>query len=434
MTWLSRWLPRTLFGRLALLVVGLVIVSQVFTLGLLGYSRAQLVARQLSEQAIDALAELESALDQASADERAVYLDLYNRPYSINLLPIATAHPPVQTPDEDHFASFLAERLVADHVSFTDARFQNTPKRVLWIKVSMLGDWYWLTVPLGEDGGQLRWTFLTAVLGFGAVALAGAFVFAWYLNRPLKRLAEAARQLAQGKYPERLSERGVKETRTLAQSFNRMSTALEQAEDDRRIMLAGISHDVRTPLTRLRLGVEMMSDDSLRDGMLTDLGDIERIVRQFRDFIGGEPEEAVDATDLNVLVTDVCQRYRREGVPIDTHLAGELPLLSARPLSMQRLLSNLIDNARRYGAPPLELSTGQADGRVWLAVRDHGPGVPKDAISQLTQPFVRLDPARQADGGSGLGLAIVKRIVDVHGATLWLHNHAEGGFEARITF
>ncbi|WP_137938665.1 ATP-binding protein [Chitinivorax sp. B] len=427
-------MPRSLFGRLALMLVGLVVASQLFTLALLNYNWRHLMAEQVSEEVMDALADLESSLANMTLDERALYLDAYNRPFSINLLPTIAARPPADSHPLPGDLNALVARLRTDGLVFSDQRYTVQPKPLLWLQISMLNEPHWLIIPLGRPQPGLRTTLSLAVVGFSALALIAAFFFAWYLNRPLKRLISAARQLALGQHPAPLPEGGMRETRSLALTFNSMTTALQQAETDRRVMLAGISHDVRTPLTRLRLGVEMMSDDSLRDGMLTDIDDIERIVRQFRDFIAGEPEEPAQHCDLNELLRETRDRYQRQGLSLATELAPDAPWIKVHPLAIQRMLTNLIDNARLYGSPPIELSSHVEGGRLILRLRDHGPGVPAELIPTLLQPFTRLDPARRADGGSGLGLAIVKRIVEAHGANLKVSNHSAGGLLITVAF
>ncbi|MBB5017671.1 two-component system osmolarity sensor histidine kinase EnvZ [Chitinivorax tropicus] len=427
-------MPRSLFGRLAAMLVGLVMVSQLFTLGLLHYNWRHQMAQQISEEVIDALADLESTLANMNADERALYLDAYNRPFSINLLPRTAARPPINHQPLDGDLDALLIHLKADGLAFNDVRFQLLPKPLLWLQINMLNEPHWLVIPIGSPQPQLRTTLSLAVLGFSAIAVVAAFFFAWYLNRPLKQLISAARQLTQGEHPAPLPEGKMRETRSLAKTFNSMTQALQQAETDRRVMLAGISHDVRTPLTRLRLGVEMMQDNSLREGMLTDIDDIDRIVRQFRDFIAGEPEEQAQVCDLNELLRDTQDRYQRQGLMLQIQPAVDIPLVKVHPLAIQRLLTNLIDNARLYGAPPIEITIKQIDARLILQVRDHGQGIPSHMILTLMQPFTRLDPARRADGGSGLGLAIVRRIADAHRAELQVSNHPAGGLLVSIAF
>jgi two-component system osmolarity sensor histidine kinase EnvZ len=291
----------------------------------------------------------------------------------------------------------------------------------------MVGERYWLVIPLGSTEPPMGSTTLLLSATFSLLALAAAFAFTWLINRPLQRLTRSAATVAAGKHPEPLPEDGPRELHTLAASFNHMTGALQQAEQERRIMLAGISHDVRTPLTRLRLGVEMMQDESLRAGMLTDTEDIERIVRQFHDFIAGEPDEPASPQQLNRLILAMVERYQRDGLEIATELADDLAPLTLKPLALQRVLGNLIDNARRYGQPPIVIRSLQQADTVCLQVIDHGAGIAAADIERMQQPFTRGDAARQADGGSGLGLAIVRRICQRNAIALNYSRPQHGG-------
>ncbi|MFO1379174.1 MAG: ATP-binding protein [Chitinivorax sp.] len=420
-------LPRSLFGRLALLLISLTLACQLFTLGMLRYSHQRLESRQLAEQVIDTLAELESALQGFSADERVAFLTLRNRPYSINLQPLDEVMPPAPGTELSPAAERLIDRLHEYGIHVVDARMQIQPKQQLWLPIRMVGERYWLVIPLGSTEPPMGSTTLLLSATFSLLALAAAFAFTWLINRPLQRLTRSAATVAAGKHPEPLPEDGPRELHTLAASFNHMTGALQQAEQERRIMLAGISHDVRTPLTRLRLGVEMMQDESLRAGMLTDTEDIERIVRQFHDFIAGEPDEPASPQQLNRLILAMVERYQRDGLEIATELADDLAPLTLKPLALQRVLGNLIDNARRYGQPPIVIRSLQQADTVCLQVIDHGAGIAAADIERMQQPFTRGDAARQADGGSGLGLAIVRRICQRNAIALNYSRPQHGG-------
>jgi two-component system osmolarity sensor histidine kinase EnvZ len=220
----------------------------------------------------------------------------------------------------------------------------------------------------------------------------------------------------------------------LGHTFNQMLHDLNLNEEERSTMLAGLSHDLRTPLTRLRLGVEMMQDDSLRDGMGQDLDDMEHMVQQFIDYIRSEREETQKSVSLNEIIHAICDRYSRRQVTISTSLDPSLPLQQLKPIATERMLSNLLDNAIRYAKPPFEIKTQRIGNEVILTISDHGPGIPEQSKEELLKPFVRLDKARLADGGSGLGLSIVERTVKQHHATLSLNNRTEGGLAVEIRY
>ena len=223
---------------------------------------------------------------------------------------------------------------------------------------------------------------------------------------------------------------GPQEIREVNQAFNHMVYSLEQTERDRQIMLAGISHDLRTPLTRIRLSAEMMSDDDfLKEGVIYDVDDMDAILSQFISYMRDGSDEELQETNMNVLLQELIIQFK----PLDIRFTPqELPLITARSLSLKRLIGNLINNSKRYGAEPIELSAFVEDNHLKICVADHGEGIPEDQIDDLMQPFVRGNAARTVQG-SGLGLAIVKRIVDIHQGQLSISNRPEGGLEAIIS-
>ncbi|MDK2124059.1 ATP-binding protein [Parachitinimonas caeni] len=428
-----RLFPQTIFWRLTWLMILVLVICQAFVLVSVAQSRLKMVASQVSDEAIEVLAQLETQLDGLSRAERIAYLAEYNVPYNTQLLPINDLRAP--SPQEipsDFLTRALAKKLRESLAQVKEIRVQNEPKYALWLQVGMLDETYWLVIPLGRLKANPTWPIIFSAITFTIAALVAAGLFAWKINRPLRRLTQAAAALGRGEQPEPLPEHGPLEVKGLSQSFNRMIADLETNERERATMLAGISHDLRTPLARLKLAVEMMQDDSLRPGMAEDVEDIERILGQFIDFARGGAGESPRPCDLNQLLGELAERYRRSGQYLELELAPDLPLLDVRPLAINRLLSNLIENARRYGAAPFCLQTRLLQGGVELRVSDHGPGIAADAIDEALKPFHRLDSARRADGGSGLGLAIVDRIVRLHRGELHLQNRSEGGLEVVI--
>jgi two-component system osmolarity sensor histidine kinase EnvZ len=215
-----------------------------------------------------------------------------------------------------------------------------------------------------------------------------------------------------------------------------MLSNLRQIEHDRALLLAGILHDLRTPLARLRLGVEMGGGDaSTRDGMVADIEEMDRIVGQFLEFARGDEYAAVDTVDVNDVVGNVVARYQAAGKDI-AFVAGNAPPLALRVTALSRLLSNLIDNAFAYGAAPVAIATRAEGNAVVIDVMDRGPGVAPGEAARMKQPFTRSAPSRsRSDGaaGAGLGLAIVERVARLHGGSFDLLPREGGGTIARAT-
>jgi two-component system osmolarity sensor histidine kinase EnvZ len=218
------------------------------------------------------------------------------------------------------------------------------------------------------------------------------------------------------------------------------------------LILAGISHDLRTPLTRLRMGIEMTGDDSLRDGMSADVEEMDKTIAQFLDFARTEGGEAEQAIDVGALVAELAAQYQRRNlaVVVSATLSAVPPAgrpsgrkrpeeaaptleVTARPQAIRRTITNLIDNALRY-APEQATEIGcTLNGKqVSITIRDHGPGIPPGEVERLKRPFTRLDTARGNALGAGLGLAIVDRIVKSHGGELLLEPADGGGLLARV--
>jgi len=232
-----------------------------------------------------------------------------------------------------------------------------------------------------------------------------------------------------------LPEEGAHELREVSRTFNEMTEALVRLDNERTLLLAGISHDLRTPLARLRLSVEMLPDEScasLKTGMIQDIGDMDNIIHQFLDFVRGIEGEPTQMMDLNALLTSIADRHIRAGRKIAMSLAPT-HLIPLRPLAMQRLLGNLVDNAFAYGGGEVTLATRITAGNIILSVLDNGPGIPASQMERLLRPFERLDTARGNMSGSGLGLAIADRIAKLHRGQLTLLNRPQGGLEARLT-
>jgi two-component system osmolarity sensor histidine kinase EnvZ len=262
------------------------------------------------------------------------------------------------------------------------------------------------------------------------------------INRPLNELVQAAQALGRGERPPALCEDGPSEIATVAHGFNEMVAALAHNERERALMLAGLSHDLRTPLAKMRLATEMLSgrgDADLLGSLNRNVEAMDHLLNQFLDFTrasqaGNWDQESPTTTDLNALVSDalaLCAPDQAAQNRIVVH-AGAIPPLALRAQAVRRMILNLVVNAQRHGAPPIEVRTSAANGWVWLDVLDRGPGIPAERIESLKQPFARGDDARGGPAGAGLGLSIVERIARDHGARFELLPRVGGGLAARV--
>jgi two-component system osmolarity sensor histidine kinase EnvZ len=310
----------------------------------------------------------------------------------------------------------------------------------LWVGFTINGDPNWLQTDaerFSTAGGK---TWLVWLLTTGAISLAGAALIAGLINRPLKRLLFATSRVREGDFDAgQLDERGVTgEIREVNIGFNRMAQRLAKIENDRVVMLAGISHDLRTPLARLRLETEMsVGDLDARQHMVADIEQLDRIIDKFLDY--ARPEHIdLKPVSLNKVVEDCCYAVRdHEDMRITISITEPLMVL-ADPTELGRVISNLLENARRYGKTPgsgvahIDIAAKSRDEWVLLKVRDHGPGVSESQLADLAKPFFRGDTARTEATGAGLGLSIVDTAIHRMGGVFQLTNTRTHGLAAHI--
>jgi two-component system osmolarity sensor histidine kinase EnvZ len=296
-----------------------------------------------------------------------------------------------------------------------------------WVSFYIDSDEFWVMMPWERFEPALGLQWLGWGLALVALSLAGAWLIATTLARPLAAVTRAARRIGGGEPHEPLPEEGPRELRTVASAFNRMAKSLESMERERAMVLAGISHDVRTPLSRLRLALEMSgADPAASEAMIADIGEIDGIIGQFLDFARGENEEK-EPHDLDALAGELGEHYARIHKQVTVKTGTAAPMRFART-ALRRAIANLVDNALRYAGEPVEVETG----RFFVEVRDRGPGIAADEVDHAKRPFTRLDSARGGPAGAGLGLAIVERVARAHGGSLELLPRPGGGLIARL--
>jgi two-component system osmolarity sensor histidine kinase EnvZ len=428
---LTLW-PRSLFGRLALLLLLVILISQATAIFLFRQDRAALLARQFSDTKIVQLKALRAGLATVDPKSTAAALASFGDAYQARIVPDEERRF-VGGPPQNPAMVELLERLKAELGPETDLRIQ--PRlQLLWIKLIAGDHAYWAGFQLQRPSDQAQSRALEWSLIAVAVLLASAYFFARYLARPLRQLNDAVAHVGEGELPPPLPESGPSEIASLNRGFNQMLANLRQAEEDRALLLAGVSHDLRTPLARLRLGIEMGTHDApTREGMVSDIAEMDKIIGQFLEFARDHREAPLEMRELNDIVAPAVERYQKAGNEV-RFSRGELPPLPLRSTAMSRLIANLIDNALAYGAPPIDVVT-RADGRsAVLEISDRGPGIAPDQVQRLKRPFTRGEPARTGGAGAGLGLAIVERIARLHGATFELVPREGGGTCARVTF
>ena len=484
--------PSSLFGRLALLLVGVLALAIATTIFLFRQDRAALLLRHFGDTKIVQLQGVRAALEGLTLEDRREQLPRLGRRHAVRIVAADEREPsgftsrgwrpgkglrgpgpgdsasgrsgadrPFRARDPETGAGMFREgdagsesrdsRLVAfvaalDQLEtrFSEALGPGIEMRVqprtqtLWVRMPAGTGVYWVGFPLpprpGEAGEPSR-----ALIISGALAIAliiAAFVFARYLAAPLRQLESAVAHVGRGETPQPLPETGPSEIAAVNRGFNTMLANLHQIEQDRAVLLAGVSHDLRTPLARLRLSLELASaDPATRAGMVADIEEMDRVIGQFLDFARGESGAKLETRDLNALASGIAQRYANNGREV-RFTAGAIVPFAMRPTAIARLIGNLVDNALAYGAPPVEIRTLGGPGTAILEVADRGPGIAANDVERLKQPFTRATDSRARDDGApgaGLGLAIVDRIARLHGGRFDLVPRDGGGTIARVT-
>lgn len=308
--------------------------------------------------------------------------------------------------------------------------------------------WFWVEIPSG--GYLIRVGFPQNHLGIRpplavllmlaatiALTLITAVILARRITRPLARLAEAATRIGKGNIPESLPEAGPEELASLARTFNHMAFQVKELLANRTTLLAGVSHDLRTPLARMRLALEMLPQDSDPQNIARlrrDMEEMNRLIGEFLALSRGLEKETEQEIDLNRLLQELADHARNEGAEVELQVQ-EPCLISAGPMALRRILGNLIGNAVRYGAgQPVTLTCECQPEASVLQVLDRGPGIPPDQIESVFRPFHRLESSRSVTtGGSGLGLAIARQLAEANGWKVELMAREGGGTGARLT-
>ncbi len=348
------------------------------------------------------------------------------------------------------FTDVLQEEISTQLGRPVEVYFKFKPTPQLWVQDS-LDQSFWIREPVVYYSQYSPSLLLLFLLGLPILTLVIIILLVRQLNRPLRYLQRAATNYIRLGHATTLPTReGPTEIRQVNTAFNRLFTTLNQAQKERTIMLAGISHDLRTPLTRMRLTAEMLPDDFFREGLIYDIEDMDAILEQFISFMKDGSDEPVRLTNLDVIFNEIMVQFAPMKFVYQSECQKAVPV---RPLSIKRLIINLVNNANRYGKPPIYLSATivptfierddnsevisenevkkEAQEELLICVRDCGEGVAEDQLERIMQPFERGETARTTQG-SGLGLAIVNRIARLHHGTVEAINHPHGGLQVCV--
>ena len=421
----------SLFARSFLLIALLILASAAATVQLYRVYEREPRARELAQQTVSVVNLTRAALVNADPVLRRDLLIELNEREGIRLAPLTRGELLERLPNEALF-KLVSKKIRGALGERTRFAFARDRVEGFWVSFAIDEDDYWVMLPRERFEPEFGLQWLGGGLALLGLALAGAWLIASALSRPLGAIAAAAREVGRGAAPAPLAESGPREMRTVSVAFNRMAGDLAAMERERAMVLAGISHDLRTPLSRLRLAIEMSgADREAIEGMGADVEEMDKVIGQFLAFARGEDEPRVDG-DLDGLVAEVVESYRKRDAKL-SFKPGGLSAARFAPMAMRRAITNLVDNALNYAGGPVEIETRRDGGRVLVEVMDRGPGVPQSEAERLKRPFARLDEARSGRGGAGLGLAIVDRIARAHGGQFELAARPGGGLAARLS-
>jgi len=429
----------SLFWRTFLLILLLIVASLLAWLQSFRVFEREPRAQQIAQQVVSIVNITRAALLYSDPAERRQLLAELAENVGIRVVPLEAADDVLPLPD------LPVARLVADKVREqlgTGTRIGGEVNGVpgVWVSFDIEGDAYWVYI----ERDPMTRTFGTQWIGWAIVAtllsLLATVAITRVVNRPLQKLSRAARELGAGHRPSPLPDSGPSEIRTVNQSFNRMVSDLGKLEQDRAVLLAGISHDLRTPLTRLRLEVELNDlPAETRQAMIGDLEQMDAIVGQFLDYARPRPQQAAEHIDLSQLIEEAIARSRLESRS-DVKLSRAITQgirVAGHPTELQRAVTNLLTNALYYGRDEsgqldLDVSLRRDGPDVVLCVGDRGQGIAPERIDQLMRPFERGDTARGSTKGAGLGLAIVERIARMHAGSFRLNANQPRGLRAEL--
>ena len=468
-----RLLPRSLFGRLVLILLGGLVFAQLATAYINLAERDQLLYRVGGMRLAQQISDIVKLLDSLPLEERRRVIAVFNAPpltVSLERSPIASAKDSAEGDvQQSMFSTLLRYALGEDAkviVVRSDGALASLPPGLrggpppnmpmmqgrgggwghgIGPGFSAAGTFFTVQVALRDGtwvtfdsyvspqaiGIPLRLAATLLIL-LGTVLVLSLVAVRW-VTGPLSALASAAEKLGEDINRPPLPETGPIEARRAARAFNTMQQRLSRFIADRTRIFTAMSHDLKTPITRLRLRAEMLEDEALRAKFAKDLQEMEAMVTQTLDFMrDASTQEVVQRVDAMALIESLQTDYQETGSKVEIEGSIEQPYVG-RPLALRRCLTNLLDNAIRYGGRAMIKVEDTAD-RLTIRILDDGPGIGEAELEQAFEPFFRGEASRSREtGGTGLGLGIARNIARAHGGDIVLRNHAEGGLEAILT-
>lgn len=437
---IKRFMPKTLLGRSLLILIAPVFLIQIFLTFMFFDRHWNKMTTRLAYAVAGEISILSSAVEEApDADAILKTIDLFEKRLDLlayfeegTNLGEAAKHPS----DWAGWEYMVGKTLIHELDRTLGRPFVvNVDFKEKWVEVRVQLQNGVLNVSLPQRRlfTASSYIFLIWVFSASFVLLVIAVLFMRNQVRPIRRLAVAAERFGKGRDVQDFKLEGAKEVRQAAQAFLDMRTRIQRQISQRTAMLAGVSHDLRTPLTRLKLQLAMLEDCPDVEDMKQDIQDMEKMIGGYLNFVRGEGDETPVSTNLNTMLEQIAQVARKQNCRISLDLEAEPVWIPLRSLAFKRCLENLVSNAAKY-ADHVWLALRRADNnRIEIMVEDNGPGIPEDQYEEVFRPFYRVDSSRNAEtGGVGLGLPIAMDIVHSHGGKIWLEKSGHGGLAVKI--
>lgn len=435
---LKKLTPRSLFGRsVAIMLVPLVLV-QASALWLFYDRHYKQLSTNIAENVAGDVSALIFMMQRAPSD--AEFEDIFamarqrmgiSPSFEFGALPL-----PAQAFTSAVVDRRLAESLGRLNLPFAIDSISDDDQVRIAVDLTDLDGMLFLDIPRGRLFSSTAYIFAFWILGASAILFGVATIFLRNQVRPIRRLARSAEAFGKGQEAEDLKPEGAREVRQATQSFRQMRDRIETFIAQRTAMLSGVSHDLRTPLTRMKLQLALMRDAEDRDAIATDIADMEQMIEGYLSFARGEEDDTTVTIDAEALVNDALAACEWPGRPVRLRIEkpDNAPVwFTGRAPALKRCLINLVTNAQKHGEK-VEVTLRLSGGQILIIVDDDGPGIASDQREAVFQPFVRLDTSRNTEtGGTGLGLTISQDIAQSHGGRVGLHSSPLGGLRAILS-
>ena len=434
--------PKNLLNRLILIIASLIIVSQLITIKVFDYFEMEPRAESMAQEISTIVKYTKAAIQNAYPSTRLDLLQSLSKMSDVKIVPAYYFENIEPLPDEI-FLTMVVKKIKQDLGEDTIVTLNHYDIPGIWVSFEIGDGLFWAVIPRNVFDRPFPWHWIGWGIVVFLVSISGAYFLTTRINKPLNLLINATSKLKKGLPFTKIPEDTATEFKEVTKAFNEMASNLAKSENERRFIMGSVSHDIRTPLTRMKLSLEMLPKKSafLKESMDQDIDEINQIINQFLDFVRGFDDEPISSLNFGNFLTELKKQHAILGHDLKISKitrSKDIPknlFIDVRPLAFKRLFDNLINNGVKFSkSNKIELVAKLYNEKIVINVLDNGPGIPKAQREQLLEPFERLDQARGSIGGSGLGLAIANRIVMVHNGKLELINRRTGGLNVKLTF